>query len=44
MPLYKKAGITLINMYKKTDLTNIKKALETKLKFYKKGEINFEEK
>ena len=43
MPLYKKAGITLINMYKKTDMRNIRASLEDKLKHYKKGQINFEE-
>lgn len=43
MPLYKKAGITLINMYKRTDMRNIRASLEDKLKHYKKGHINFEE-
>lgn len=45
MPLYKKAGITLICMYAKTDLKNLKFALKTKLNRTKIKEniINFEE-
>lgn len=41
LELYKKAGITLINMYKKTDLKNIRRSLEDKLNHYKKGQINY---
>ena len=43
LDLYKKEGITLINMYKKTDLKNITSLLEYKLSKYRKGQINFEE-
>ena len=46
MPLYKKAGITLICMYAQTDLKDLEYALETKLnkQRIKEGKINFEEK
>lgn len=42
MPLYKKKGITLININAKTDIRNLKVNLDYKLKNYKNGEINFE--
>ena len=42
MPLYKKSGITLININAKHDLRNLKMNLEFKLKNYQKGKINFE--
>lgn len=43
MPLYEKKGITLICMYAKTDLKNIRFALKTKLdkESLKKGKINY---
>lgn len=43
MPLYKKAGITLICMYAKSDLKNIRFALKTKLnkERIKENEINY---
>ncbi len=45
MPIYEKSGITLINLYGKTDLKNIKSALKRKLdpKNYEKGKVNFKE-
>lgn len=41
LPLYKKAGITLININAKTDMRNLKTNLQYKLANFKKGEINF---
>lgn len=40
LPLYRKAGITLICTTGK-DINNLSANLERKLKFYKKGEINY---
>lgn len=40
LPLYKKAGITLICTTGK-DINNLSANLERKLKFYRKGEINY---
>ena len=41
IPLYEKAGITLINVNAKTDLRSLKTNLQYKLERFKKGEINF---
>lgn len=43
LKIYKKEKVTLICLYEKTDGKNINRALEYKLKHYKKGQINFEE-
>lgn len=43
MPLYKKSGITLININAKHDIRNLKTNLKFKLENYKIGQINFEE-
>lgn len=45
MPIYKKLGITLVNMYEKTDAKDIDSALNRKLKkeHIKEGQINYEE-
>lgn len=42
MPLYKKQGITLINVNAKSDLRNLKMNLKFKLENYKEGISNFE--
>ena len=42
MPLYKKAGITLININAKTDIRNLKTNLKFKLENHKQGQCNFE--
>lgn len=42
MPLYKKSGITLININAKQDVRNLKANLKFKLDNYKKGQCNFE--
>ncbi len=42
MPLYKKSGITLINIHAKTDLRNLKSNLQYKLEKFKFGIVNFE--
>ncbi len=41
IPLYEKAGITLININAKNDLRNLKTNLQYKLENYIKGKINF---
>ena len=41
IPIYKKAGITLICTYEKTDMINPKISLKYKLENYKEGKINF---
>lgn len=43
MPLYKKQGITLINVNAKSDLRNLKMNLRHKLQNYKIGISNFED-
>ena len=41
LPLYEKAGITLININAKTDLRNLKTNLKYKIDNYQNGKINF---
>lgn len=43
MPLYKKSGITLVNIYGKSDLRNLKSNLQYKLGKIQFGIVNFEE-
>ena len=40
---YRKSGLTLIYTYEKPDAYDIESALDRKLKFYKKGQVNFDE-
>lgn len=40
---YRRSGLTLIYTYENPDAYNIESALDRKLKFYKKGQVNFEE-